>query len=368
MMFLNRSQGVLFAFLLMVLLAGRVELLVTTQAVHQIDFWLVWLGCMVILTLPILLLESALAKRTQALPLQALPVLTRDADASTRWRSMGWLGLVTVLLLAGALSSQASGYAFSLLKPRENLNVMHTALPYVVIVLVAALSYLSRWLPLVGSLLIVVLIGLGLLHPTVSSWQFTHFAFAEWAGAVELALVSTGVGLGIYWQTAIANTRTTRQKILPIWIAQVVGGAIVAFGLVSLGSNANANQDVMVMVYGFALFSGAAMLLAFARQQMTARGLPVIVTWVVLLASLAAWILPIKMSLLTTAMALAIIVAATYAIFAGWKMKSSHLRKALEFKNEGLYNLWRVMVRLVVPLAAVIALVGLVEQYIMWIQ
>jgi hypothetical protein len=44
------------------------------------------------------------------------------------------------------------------------------------------------------------------------------------------------------------------------------------------------------------------------------------------------------------------------------------LRKALEFNNEGLYNLWRVMVRLVVPLAAVIALVGLVEQYIMWIQ
>jgi hypothetical protein len=366
MAFLNRFQGVLLAFLLMVLLAGRVESLVTTQAVHQIDFWVVWLGCMVVLTLPILLLESALAKRTQALPLQALPALTRDADASTRWRSVGWLALATELLLAGALSSQVSGYAFGLLKSNANLSLVHTALPFVVIAGVAALSYLSKWLPLIGTLFLVVLVGLGVLHPTAASWQGTHFAFTEWAGAVELALVSTGVGLGIYWQAALTNTRSTRQNILPIWIAQVVGGAVVAFGLVSLSDNSN--QDAMVAIYAFALLSGAAMLIAFARQQMIARGFPVMVTWIVLLASLAVWTLPIKTSLLTAAMALAIIVPATYAVFAGWKMKSSHLRKALEFNHEGLYNLWRVMVRLVIPLAAVVALVGLIEQYLLWIQ
>jgi hypothetical protein len=366
MAFLNRSHGMLLAFLLMVLLAGRVESLVTFQAVHQIDFWLVWLGCMVILTLPILLLESALAKRTQALPLQALPALTRDADASMRWRSVGWLALATVLLLAGALSSEIGGYAFGLLNPSENLSVIHIALPYAVILGVVALSYVPKWLPLIGTLLVVVLVALELSHPNASSWQGTHFAFTEWAGAVELALVSTGVGLGIYWQTALTNTSTTRQKILPIWIAQVVGGAVVACGLVGLGDNAN--QNMIVAVYSFALLAGAAMLFAMARQQMVARGFPVIVTWIVLLASLAIWTLPIKTSLLTAVMALAIIVPATYAVFAGWKMKSSHLRKALEFNNEGIYNVWRVMVRLVIPLAAVIALVGLVQQYILWVQ
>jgi SNF family Na+-dependent transporter len=33
----------------------------------------------------------------------------------------------------------------------------------------------------------------------------------------------------------------------------------------------------------------------------------------------------------------------------GWIMKISHVRKALNLPSEGLYNLWRVMVRLVVP-------------------
>lgn len=363
MAFLNRFQGVLLAFLLTVLLAGRVETLVTTQAVHQIDFWLVWLGCMVVLTLPILLLESALAKRTKALPLQALPALTRDADASTRWRIVGWLALGTTSLLAGALSSQASHYVSELLKSNSGLSATQAVLPYVVIAGVAVFSYVSRWIPLIGTLLVVVLVGLGVLHPTAAVWQGTHFALTEWTGAVELALVAAGVGLGLYWQTALTQTSTARYKILPIWIAQVVGGALVALGLVNL------NQDVVGnVVYVLALLCGAAMLLAFARQQLVARGFPVAVTWVVLLASLAIWTLPITTTLMTVAIALAMSVPMIYAIFAGWKMKSSHLRKALDFNNEGLYNLWRVMVRLVVPLAVVIALVGVVQQYIAWIQ
>jgi len=356
MAFLNRFQGVLLAFLLMVLLAGQVETLVTTQAVHQIDFWLVWLGCMVVLTLPILLLESALAKRSKALPLQALPVLTRDADASTRWRSVGWLALGTTLLLAGALSSEVGSHI-------NGLDTFVAFIPFVVIAVVAALSCISKWLPLIGTLLVVVLVGLGVLHPAMTVWQGTHFALIEWTGAVELALVATGAGLGVYWQTALTQTDSKRYKILPIWIAQVVGGALVALGLVGLSPDAVSN-----MVYGVAVLCGAAMLLSFARQQMIARGIPVIVTWVVLLASLAIWTLPIKTTLLTVAIALAIIVPTIYAVFAGWKMKSSHLRKALDFNNEGLYNLWRVMVRLAIPLAALIALVGVAQQYVAWIQ
>jgi SNF family Na+-dependent transporter len=37
------------------------------------------------------------------------------------------------------------------------------------------------------------------------------------------------------------------------------------------------------------------------------------------------------------------------SLFVGWIMKISHVRKALNLPSEGLYNLWRVMVRLVVP-------------------
>lgn len=362
MAFLNRFQGALLAFLIMVLLAGRIEPLVTTTAVHQIDFWLVWLVCMVVLTGPILLLESALAKRTQVLPIQALPALTRDADASTKWRGVGWLAIGSMLLLAGALNAQLTSLVADLANQNASLTSAVGLLPFAIILVVAALSALGKWLPLVGSIGLVALAGFGLLQPaTASTWQMTSFAFTEWSGAVALALVATGVGIGLYWQSALSGYSVkARYPILPIWIAQVVGGAVVALGIV--------NVNTSFALYGIALLSGAAVLLSFARQQLVARGLPVVVTLVILLASLAIWVLPIKTSLLTLTMALTIVVSAVYAIFTGWKMKSSHLRKALDFNNEGLYNLWRVMVRLVVPLAVFVALVGLVQQYLVWIQ
>lgn len=367
MAFLNRFQGVLLAFLIMVLLAGRIESLVTTTTVHQIDFWAAWLICMVVLTFPILLLESALAKRTQALPIQALPALTRDADASTQWRGVGWLAIGSMLLLAGTLNSQVTDYIAEIVQKNENSATVVSVLPFVMILLVAALSTVGKWLPLVGAIGLVVLAGFGVLQPaaTASTWQMTHFAFTEWSGAVVLALAATGVGIGLYWQSALSGYSVkARYPILPIWIAQIVGGAVVAFGLVEF----NAASDLNVALYGVALFSGAAVLLAFARHQLVARGLPRVVAWVVLLASLAIWVLPIKTALLTLAMVSALVVSAIYAIFSGWKMKSSHLRKALDFNNEGLYNLWRVTVRLVIPLAVVIALIGLVQQYLVWIQ
>ena len=47
-----------------------------------------------------------------------------------------------------------------------------------------------------------------------------------------------------------------------------------------------------------------------------------------------------------------------YAIFVGWLMKISHLRKSIQFSSEAIYNLWRIMVRIVVPLSVVLALLG----------
>ena len=366
MAFLNRFQGVLLAFLIMVLLAGRMESLVTTTAVHQIDFWAAWLVCMVLLTFPILLLESALAKRTQALPIQALPALTRDADASTKWRSVGWLAIGSMLLLAGVLNSQFTTYAAEMVQQNAGSSTVMAVLPFAIILFVAALSTLGKWLPLVGAVGMVALAVFNVLQPaTTSTWQMTNFAFTEWSGAVALALAATGVGIGLYWQSALSGYSVkARYPILPIWIAQIVGGVVVAFGLV----NFNAASELNVVLSGIALLSGVAILLSFARHQLVARGLPRVIVWVVLFASLAIWILPIKTSLLTLAMVLAMVVSAIYAIFSGWKMKSSHLRKALDFNNEGLYNLWRVMVRLVVPLAVIVALIGLVEQYLVWIQ
>ncbi len=374
MAFLNRIQGALLAFLLMALLmaslVGQLESSFDAQAIKQIDFWLVWLCSMVVLTLPMLLLESALAKRTQTLPLQALPKLTRDADASTRWRSVGWLALGSLLLLAGLLSYAASVCLVNALELDIQSNVVTRIVPFVAIVIVAGLSYALKWLPLIGTLLIVALIvalqamltGLESAHPTTAPWQWTDFTWTEWADAVELALVASGVGLGIYWQLMLSQKATARQTIWPIWIGQLLGGALVALGWLSLGHQDD--QTILVMK-GLALLTGAAILFALARQQLMSRGVPHLLTWAVLLASLSVWALPIKSSLLTLTVSLSILVAVIYAIFSGWHMKSSHLRKALESNHEGLYNLWRVMIRLVIPLAGMVAVAGIAVGYSM---
>jgi SNF family Na+-dependent transporter len=47
-------------------------------------------------------------------------------------------------------------------------------------------------------------------------------------------------------------------------------------------------------------------------------------------------------------------------IFAGWAMKVSHARKELNLPSEAIYNVWRVAVRLVVPLAVLFVFSGYV--------
>ena len=53
-----------------------------------------------------------------------------------------------------------------------------------------------------------------------------------------------------------------------------------------------------------------------------------------------------------------------YAIFAGWIMKISHLRKSMNFSNEAFYNIWRIAVRVVLPVSIVLAIVAVLGKLI----
>jgi uncharacterized membrane protein YkvI len=47
-----------------------------------------------------------------------------------------------------------------------------------------------------------------------------------------------------------------------------------------------------------------------------------------------------------------------FALLTGWIMKISHVRKALNFSSEAVYNVWRVAIRLLVPITVLWLLVG----------
>jgi SNF family Na+-dependent transporter len=53
-----------------------------------------------------------------------------------------------------------------------------------------------------------------------------------------------------------------------------------------------------------------------------------------------------------------------YALFAGWIMKISHLRKSMNFSSEAFYNLWRIAVRVVLPVGIILAIVAVLGQLV----
>jgi hypothetical protein len=347
----------LVGLLFIILLASWFLPTVVPNSAHQFDFWLVWLACMLLLALPLTLLEIALSKRNQTAPLQALSSLTREADIKPMWRGIGWMAAAVMALLSGGLLLHAGQN----LQQLAALQSVSSYLPAIVMLAGLALSLVPRFILLLIAVLSVLLASvLNMLHADFAIWHWTAFSFKEWAGAVALAVASTGVGYGVYWQianqaptnSANNNSQTQSSSIaLPIVLAQAAGGVVFAL------SQTTPNQTSLVL-FAVSLLTSGAFLIALLRDQLQARGLAVVIQWAVVVAGVAIWLLPMTTALTTITLILALVTSLLYAIFAGWLMKISHLRKALNFQHEALYNLWRVAVRLVVPLAILLAVIG----------
>ena len=96
---LQRIPGWLVAVLMVLLLSSWFA--PGGQQIHQqqLDFWLAWLGCMLLLAWPMTLLELALARRSQNSPLAAFGPLTREADSKPVWRGIGYLAVAAMASL-----------------------------------------------------------------------------------------------------------------------------------------------------------------------------------------------------------------------------------------------------------------------------
>ena len=85
----------------------------------------------------------------------------------------------------------------------------------------------------------------------------------------------------------------------------------------------------------------------------------------ILITALAVWAIPFIANVLTIALMLwGLVICLIYSIFVGWIMKISHLRKALNFSNEIFYNIWRIAVRIVLPLSIVLAIISYLGQLV----
>lgn len=352
--------------------------------VGQIDFWLLWLLAMILVSLPVVYAEIALAYRSVDAPLAGMQKLTREADASPVWRSFGWLAaIVAVVIAALVISAASSGVIAALTELNSVPNLPSFALAAGLVVIVVLLSLLgATTLPLgLGLIVIGLLLGLANGLPSID-FAMTSINLSEWARAVALALVSVGAGTGLYWFgqhlinqqtiTAVAadpydspaassassttnraaNRHPASKMVLPIWTLQLIVGAV------ALLTSALSLPPIGQLSYWFGVLFVASYLLHYSAQQLAYKfGLLVSLLAVLIVVAILVVAIPILwlVGLLVISSSIAVLLL---SIFAGWQMKISHLRKSLNFGNEALYNLWRIAIRLIVPLAMILAFIG----------
>lgn len=354
-------------------------------SIGEIDFWLLWLLAMLLVSLPVVYAEIALAYRSVDAPLAGMQKLTREADASPLWRSFGWLAaLVSIIIAALVISGASTGIVSALSEINSAPDIPSFAIAAGLMVIAVLLSLLGVT-PLsigLGLMLVGLLLGMANGLPNVD-FAMTGISLSEWARAVALALVSVGAGTGLYWfgqnlvskqvVTAVevdninaqkpARTRANQEYratklVLPIWILQLLLGVVALFisGMIL--------PPIGQLIYWLGVLFVASYLLHYSAQQLAHKfGLLVssmitfVVGLVLVLVIPTTWLVGLLVIISSIAVLL-------LSIFAGWQMKISHLRKSLNFGNEALYNLWRVAIRLIVPMALLLALIGWVMQWL----
>lgn len=350
-------------------------------SIGEIDFWLLWLLAMVLVALPVVYAEIALAYRSVEGPLAGMQKLTRESDASPIWRSFGWLAaLVSIVIAALIISGASTGILTALTELNSTPDVPSFAVAAGLMVITVLLSLLGTAPLPIGLGLMVVGLILGIANgvPNIS-FAMTDISLVEWARAVALALVSVGAGTGLYWfgqnlvskQTVTAVEANSQQAqsraardyratklVLPIWTLQLLVGVVALF------ISGMSLPPIGQLLYWAGVLFVVSYLLHYSTQQLAHKfGLLVslIITFVLALLLVVAIPTTWLVGILVIVSSIAVLLL---SVFAGWQMKISHLRKSLNFSSEAFYNLWRVAIRLVVPLALLLALIGWVIQWL----
>jgi SNF family Na+-dependent transporter len=364
-------------------------------------FFGAWVLGLLLLALPLLLLELMLGRRSRRSPLEGLAFLTREADARRGWRAGAW-GSALANLLGLAVAALVAGGSINYLA--QDMGVVEGG--------TVGISQAGLVLPLGTGSLFILAAGLSLL-PALHRGFFILTAFAvalvllgiaafasiyladtlylaapltadTWREAFRLALLGFGGGLGVAW---LGGMRLEREvglgrlalgmvavqvflaALLLLALAPFVAASVIkaqtGVHLIASGSSAWMLLVAVILLGLITLLLLAEPLLLRLRE----KGLAAIPAVVLVFAGAAAlaeavWFLGSADGLhgLTRVLGvLLLLVLAVLSVFTGWGMKISHARKELALPSEAIYNVWRVAVRLVVPLAILWVLSGYIR-------
>lgn len=310
---------------------------------QQVGTGLFWWGVLSV-AIPLAWAEVAVARRAGRPLISGWQHLTREADAARGWRVLSSAACVAVMVLLPLLAgwsalalAQAAGHTLS--------SVSLLGVASLVLVL-GALRVFSRVSPLVWLLPVAGLSTWALL-PVASPAPVMPVVPALppfWAGAALM-------GGGLLWRwSCLSRPRTPSAPLHTAAQGLIVLG--LAVGLV-MGQGPAVSLMVAVLLFllmAAPLEAAVDELAPRVRSRQAAWAAVVgmslvvltvccfveVITWHRLRDGLAVW---------------AGVSGLVLAIYTGWVMKLTHARKALAFRRELLYNLWRIAIRWVLPLA-----------------
>ena len=323
--------------------------------------------------LPLLLAEQAMAVRAKQPGIAGMQVLTREADAARFWRIPAYAGLLlsiavsaVLALVSGLLLTQV---VQTLWQPLAANAVPAGAALWPVLTLLSLLIALGRsfrtvpmWLWLVLTLILLALLGLQMAcHqaiPLVTDLALlTGLPNAGTAsGSLLAGALVAGGGMGAAAALRLQYGELKSSIAVPAMVALLV---IVVSALHHNGLSA-ASALLAIVVTQLGLSASLAPAFAEARQRnlpTLAAPMAVIIPVTLLAESLWLWgdvsTLALLIQLIAVALALNLLMLSVYA---GWIMKISHLRKAVNLPSELLYNLLRIALRWLAPLTLLVAL------------
>ena len=82
-------------------------------------FVLVYLGCILLVGIPIMVAEISLGRRARQSPINALEILAKDEQRSPHWKKLGWMGVVAGFLILSFYSVVAGWAVAYMVKAAE---------------------------------------------------------------------------------------------------------------------------------------------------------------------------------------------------------------------------------------------------------
>ncbi len=344
-----------------------------------------------LLVWPLFQTELAMGRRAgRALP-EGMSKLTREADAPRFYRAWSWGSLVALALTMGmALLAAALGLEHLLhaltatnIHSRPESASLQGWLGISLLLCSTGAYFLhdQAWLQQRPFILVAtLLLLLGLVTLGVDSgihqphWASMHGGYGWAALRDALLLQATGYGLwfsiGHRMTTSVPIARITLTPLLislcsvalmiPVtsMATDTIFHPISIDSLNSIGLELNyLGMFPSALFHGILFVGGILALVGLAEPlyiSLAEQGLSL------RLARLAVHILAIFMAIallipvvLTLRTGLILALVLVLSIFAGWTMKISHLRKSLQLSNELFYNLLRISIRILLPLALI---------------